>query len=487
MSLGLGLGLGSGSGSGLGVRPRVGLGRPAALRLGLVWLLLLLLLLLAGCAHRARKSVTLYEAGDFAGAAREADAELVSHPKDPGLWQMRIRAALALGDADGIARSYAAYRGHYGADDEGLLRDLAIATLGQALASPSAKLKIAAIEAVASAELHALAEQVAERMGDEDDRVAAAAAIAVLRGFPQAPQVADDMLRSEEPEARRIVVEGIGKKVGALALADLRKAADDPDPRVRRAAIRWLGQLKDKEAPPILERQLKHADEAVRAAAVGALVRIGAGDLAAIAKLALADRSLPVRIAGVEALRAAKLTAELRALAEDPDPLVALEAAIATNDPALATKALERAAASDRWTIRAGAANMAVRSVARTTAMAVAEKLAGDAELGVRLAAARTLASTGERERAIAVFVAALGTDSALSAATDLARLGDERGTKVLEAAVRDAAGSPDQRAAAAAAHRTARQITPGLVAALADANGVVRVEAAAALVALAR
>jgi hypothetical protein len=41
--------------------------------------------------------------------------------------------------------------------------------------------------------------------------------------------------------------------------------------------------------------------------------------------------------------------------------------------------------------------------------------------------------------------------------------------------------------ARAAAAHRAARRITPGLVAALADDSAVVRVEAAAALTMLAR
>jgi HEAT repeat protein len=444
------------------------------------------LLLVLGCAQHAKQSISLYEAGDYAGAARAADAGLASHPKDSALWRMRIRAALALGDADGVASSYAMYRSHYGSDDEGLLRDLAIATLGQALTSPSAKLKIAAIEAVASAELHALADKVAERMGDEDDRVAASAAVAVLRGYPQAPQVASDMLRSEDAEARRIAVDGIGKKVGALALADLRKAVEDPDPRVRRAAIRWLGQLKDKEAPPLLERQLKHSDEGVRAAAVLALARLQAGDLAAIAKQALADRALSVRLAGVEVLRQTKAVAELTALAEDPEPMVALEAAIAATSPALAQKALERAAAAELWTIRAGAANMAVRAVDRAHAEAIARKLAGDPEIGVRLAAARTLASTGARAEAIELFAAALSTDSALSAATDLARFGDARGVKALDAAVRDAAHGPEQRAAAAAAHVTARHVTPGLVAALADANAVVRVEAAAALVALA-
>src|SRR5690606_33996021 len=113
-----------------------------------------------------------------------------------------------------------------------------------------------------------------------------------------------------------------------------------PDPRVRRAAIRWLGELRDAEAPPMLARQLRHPDEGVRVAAVRALARIGAGDLPAIGQQALADRALAVRLAGVEVLRAAKQVAALIALAEDPDPIVALEAAIAAGPPALRAKAL---------------------------------------------------------------------------------------------------------------------------------------------------
>jgi len=448
----------------------------------------LISILAQGCANRAKQSVSLYEAGDYAGAARSADEGLASHPNDNGLWQMRVRAALALGDADGVARSYGTYRGHRDDDDADLLRDLAIATLGQALASPSVKLKIAAIEAVATAELQVLADQVAERMGDDDDRVAAAAAVAVLRGYPQAPQVASQMLRSEDPEARRMAIEGIGKKIGALAVIDLQKlAGNDPDPRVRRAAIRWLGQIKDKEAVDLLVRQMRHTDESVRAAAATALARIGIGDLAGFAQKALADRALAVRLAGIELLVAAKRTDELVKLAEDADPMVAAEAAFAVKRSDLAAKALERAASAEGWSIRAGAANMAVRAIGKSAALVLARRLVTDQEPGVRLAAARVLASAGDRAAAIAVFAEALGTDSALGAAADLAGLGDERGLKALDAMVRDQKQTPDQRAAAAAAHRSAHRVTAGLVAALADPNGVVRVEAATVIVMLAK
>ncbi|HEU0031109.1 MAG TPA: HEAT repeat domain-containing protein [Kofleriaceae bacterium] len=438
----------------------------------------------AGCMNRAGQSVSLYESGDYAGAARAADEGLAAHPKDSGLWQMRVRSALALGDGDGVAKAYAGYRAAAGEDDRELLRDLATATLGQALASPSVKLKLVAIEAVAAAELQALADQVAERMGDDDDRVAAAASAAVLRGYPQAPQVASQMLRSDDPEARRLAVEGVGKKVGKLALVDLQKlAGSDPDARVRVAAIRWLGQLRDKEAVELLGRQLRHTDENVRAAAASALARIKTGDLVGFAGKALADRSLAVRLAGVELLEAANRPDELSKLVEDRDPMVAAEAAIALHRPELAAKALDRAATAEAWTIRAGAANMAVRAIGEDRAVALARKLVADPEVGVRLAAARVLAHGGDREAALAVFTAALTGDSALAAAIDLASLDDRRGAETLDKLVRDRGASADQRAAAASAHRAAHRVTPGLVAALADPSGLVRVEAAAAIV----
>ncbi len=445
----------------------------------------------AACANHARPAVALYERGDYAGAARLVDRALIVHPGDEGLWQMRVRAALAQGDAAGVAAAYAGYRTQLGGDDDpALLRELAIATLGQALASPSVKLKIAAIEAVAAAELQDLAEQVAEQMADDDDRVVAAAAIAVLRGYPDAPQAAGEMLRSEDPEARRIAVDGIGKKVGKLALGDLEKAAADDDPRVRRAAVRWLGELKDRDAAPLLIERLGDADDAVRAAAATALARIGVGDLAELGQRALRDPALGVRLAGITLIVAARRPDLLAALAEDADPVVATEAAIARGAPAgdAAARAIERAAAAPSWTTRAAAANLATRALGTPAALGLARKLAADPAIAVRLAAARVLAHGGDRPAAIAIFVAALGDpEHRLAAAIDLAEQEDPRGVQALDQMVRDPAHGPAARAAAAAGHRAARRVTPGLVAALADGSPVVRVEAAGALAVLSR
>ena len=446
---------------------------------------------LAACASHAQHAIALYESGDYPGAARAADSGLAAHPDDESLWQTRVRAALAQGDGPGVATAYAAYRARLGDDDTALVRDLAVATLGQALTSPSAKLKVAAIEAIAAAELEPLADQVAARLRDDDDRVVAAAASAVLSAEPSAPRAAGDMLRSEEPEARRIALDGIARKLGRHTLGDLEPAVTDPDPRVRRTAVYWLGELKDTDAVGPLTARLRDRDEAVRAAAAAALARIGAGDLLALGKQALRDGSLGVRLAGIALLVAAhrpEATAELTALIDDADPVIATEAAIAAGGGERAARALERCATADAWTIRAGAANLATRAIGAPGALALARRLAGDHELAVRLAAARVLAHGGDAAAATAIFVAALASpEQQVDAAVELTALDDARGPRALDAAVRDPARDAAGRAAAASAHRAAHRITPGLVAALADDSGVVRVEAAAALAMLSR
>jgi len=468
-----------------------------------------LLSLVVACADYAKPSVGFYESGDFANAARAADQGLAQHPDDDALWAMRVRSALALGDPDGVAKAYAAYIGHRGDDDQELLHGLALATLGQALASPSAKLKMSAIETIEHLELQPLADDVAAAMGDNDDRVAATAAIAVLHAYPQAPQVADAMLHSESPEARRIVIAGLARKAGTIVTGELEKAANDPDPRVRRAAIDGLGRLTDKDAVTVLAKRLADADEAVRASAASALAEIGIGDLAAFAKKALADSAVAVRVAGVELLAAAEQRDQLAQLVNDQDAIVALEAVLAIEQlgapmhkregkmvhdfvaphTGLGAAVVQRAIASPKWEVRAGAANMLVRVVGKDAATPIAEQLAKDLDAHVQLAAARVLShDSTARDQAVAVFRAQLGGELATQAAGDLAALdGDPEALATLAKLVRDPQRTAEQRADAAGAHLIARKITPGLVAALADASGVVRVEAASVLAALAK
>src|SRR5262249_33770420 len=126
--------------------------------------------------------------------------------------------------------------------------------------------------------------------------------------------------------------------------------------------------------------------------------------------------------------------------------------------------------------------------VGKEAAHGYAQKLLADTDVRVRVAAARTLAHLGDATAAKPVLTAALSDpDVGVQAAGDLAELGDPTGIDALSAAVRDMSKPPEQRVVAVAAHRTAHRVTPGLVGALADASGLVRIEAAATLGALAK
>jgi HEAT repeat protein len=439
-----------------------------------------------GPSAAARRAQSLYDQGDYQGAARSADADLAAHPGDAALHRVALRARLAGGDARGAVDGYLAWRN--GQDDDRVaLRLLAETTFQQALRSPSNATKVQAIEAIEELEIEALADDVMQRLGDEDDQVQAAAAVAVLHAHPQAPEILAAMLTSDDPAARAIAVRGMAEKIGVHAEDDLRNATRDPDPRVRRAAIGGLAPLDDGETTDVLvQLAQKDPDDGVRAAALHALARGKRGDQRAVASAALGDTSLAVRLAAVDVIAASGDAAAIHGLLANPDPLIAAQAAraAAKTDPAGAAAAIDRALADPAPETRAAALNLAVAALGKPAAAERAARASADAAVPVRLAAARVLASTGHADQAAPIFAAVLASgspDDQIQAAADLARQGDARGVSSLAELARSADSVPRRRAAALA-HLTARRITPGLVTALADPAPEVRVDAARVL-----
>lgn len=462
----------------------------------------LLGLALLGCGPSAavRRAQALYDRGDYAGAAVSADADLARASDDDELWRVRVRAALAQGDAAAIAATYQRYQAaRGGADDHALTADLAMATLRQGLGSPSRDARVAAAGVVEDLMIMSLADAVAALMNDSDDRVSAAAAIAVLRGYPGAAYAATDALSSADPVARRIAVTGIGQKVGALAGDDLRKMAGDPDAGVRAAAIAAIAPLDDAASRAAVDHAVTDAAAAVRAAAVAALARRATEVTAAQAQAALADVDVSVRVAGVE-LAAAHAPDLLPPLLTDAEPTVALAAARvlargahrgAPDAAVVAT--FERAISNPSHAVRAAALSSWEAAFGKPAAAGRARAALTDPAAAVRRAAARLLAYAEPAARADAAEVLhAIAVDPAAGtlagvAAAELAGLGDARGTTLLGTALTRAAQA-DERLRLVTLHQTvARQVTPALVAALADVSGEVRVAAAAALLTLAR
>ena len=107
-------------------------------------------------------------------------------------------------------------------------------------------------------------------LGDPDPSVRAGAAGGLLPDA-QARSVLEEMCRDERPPWRAAALEALTGESGELVAAGL----NDPDPSVRRAAVRALARTQQVAPVNLLVNALRDGDESVRNAAVDALVTIG--------------------------------------------------------------------------------------------------------------------------------------------------------------------------------------------------------------------
>lgn len=447
--------------------PTVWLSAPAA---ALVWLALAL----AGCGGvppEVQRARAHFDARDYEQAHIAARAALARPPGHPEAWRIDIQSLFNLGRADEAVAAYRQRYRVYHDHDRALLSRIALSTLWQGLRVPSAQVQVRAIQAVERHELEKLARDVEARIGDDNDAVAAAAAVALLRSRWGAPEIAGQLLASENPLARAIAVEGIGRKVGERARADLLAALRDRDPRVRRAGVLAVAAMKLPEDTAALGRlAAEDPDPEVRVAALAGLAmgkRAGAADFAMRALDAGEPVMQPmVRLAGVELLGELGERDRLQRIAVDPNlaheaPWLALQALlvqarIAGKSPvdpgALWQRALAHGSWARSWEVRAASARALVpgrRAVADPRqAVSLLEPMLDDQDGRVRVAVALAL--------------------SQLSHQLGLIRLAD---------LCRDP--DPAVREAALAAHADLKLVSIGLVASLADESALIRVQAA--------
>lgn len=400
--------------------------------------------------------------------------------------QADMRAALGSGDARRAVELYGSWRQKRGDDDPDALRMLATTTLWQGLRASSPAIQAQSIQAIERLEIEALSSDVAELVTSEDDLVAAAAAAALLSAHPSAPQVLTDLLKSEDAAARALAVDGIGRKAGEYARDDLVSMLRDPDPRVRRAAIGAVGRFAaGADLDLLASLAAGDKDGSVRARALRALASRSADGRSELARRALADAYRGARMAAIDLLARDGSDAARAALVElagSPDLEISLPAAAALlrgEDTRAAVAVIERALAAPGWTARAAAIN-AAGAAPRADALRIGGRAIVDPRAEVRLAAARLLLHLGNDRRARVELAAALGSSDPLvriDAAIDLVRIGDPRGAPVMDKLARSA--SAEVRRAAVQAHASARRVTPGLVAALADSDATLRLAAA--------
>lgn len=464
--------------------------------------LLAVMLATAACTPPAARAARgLMDQGDYQGAEAAARQGLQAEPDHEELRRLEIEAVLAAGDAERAVSLYQAWYQRRGGHDRELLARLATQTLAQGLRVPSARVRAAAIQAIERLEIIPLARDVADRIEDDEDLVAAAAAIALLRSEPGAARVAGQLLRSDDPAARAVVIAGIARKLGEPTRGDVIAGLSDPHPAVRRAAIQALARmLAPGDAPRLIALAAGDPDPRARAWALRVLARQqGPRDaVLGAARRALADPHPGARLAAVALLERHGDVATLQALAATAEPALAVRAAMALRDrtPGLLGEAIQRGLADPAPDVRQAALNAAHALPAAVAGDLIQPHLA-DPSWGVRLAAARALLYLGETgadpagsaaERARAVLVDALAQapePARAQAARDLlARLGDARGARALVALSK----SPDMavRQAVVRAYVPVRirrapdpALTLAVAAALADPAPLVRILAA--------
>jgi len=452
--------------------------------------------LVGACASAppgARKAQRLLEAGDYAGAERVATAELQRYPRSAPLWRIKMKAAMGRGDSDSAVKLYGewvALRG--GETDTTAVRTLALTTLWRGLRVPSAAIRTKTIQAIERLEVEDLADAVAELMADDEDEVAAAAAVALLKSHPQAPYLAAELAKSDSAKARAIAIAGIGRKIGKLAREDLVRALSDRDAAVRRAAVVAVLRFADsKELDRLVSLAHDDPDGPLRARVIRGLAGKEHAKLFELSQAALFDPFLGARLAAVQLLDKLGGNAardKLNEVARSMDMMVAFRAAVVVrrSGGAPAVELMQQGMASKEWTIRASALNALDKVVSRDRAMTMAIAALGDSQVQVKLSAARLLMRLGNKRRAKSALLAVARGDNlaaAVDASIDLIRLGDGVGIATLQKGAASTDG--DLRRRAIRAHQITRVLTTSLVTSLADERIENRIIAAEILLAL--
>ena len=170
-----------------------------------------------GPAPGARDAHRELARGNFDIAAQKAERTLETHPDDPTAWRVRIRATMGQGDFAKASALYAQWYERRGSHDAKAYKLMSKTVLWQGIRVPAQDIVTETIRIIASHELEAFADDVRDKLGHDSDLIAAAASVALLRSHPAAPQIATELLESEDERARQLVVKGIARKIGKRA------------------------------------------------------------------------------------------------------------------------------------------------------------------------------------------------------------------------------------------------------------------------------
>ena len=325
--------------------------------------------------------------GDHAAAAGIASRALANDPNSSSALRLALEADLMAGGTSNALATYERWLGKRALDDGYALRRIARAVLADAVkgTDPAARHEaLVALMADGDREAAALLQQGA-RSGQFREVSAMAAA-----GDDRALAVLLSQLHST-PGSKTAVIAAIAATGNPAAIPQLLPMLADTMDVNRAAAADALGQLGARQAAAPLKALLNDQFLAVRLKAAGALYRLNdPAGLPVLTEITQSEHA-SIRVAGAREMASnpdLSWQALVRTLTEDPDPVVRLEAArlIAPYDQPLAKRVLDGLLGDANLGIREAAAEVVVDRVA--TDVATIRKLLKTGDSRIRVGAA---------------------------------------------------------------------------------------------------
>jgi HEAT repeat protein len=340
---------------------------------------------------------TALEAGQFANAARAADAILRRRPWDRAALTLRITAMSSAAPLNGLD-AYEQWIAAKHKDDSGLLEPVAIAVLQEIAKGSDPTHRQAALTALATAQVagarEALDAALASRPQSQMD--VAADGDAASRGDTAA--VGRLNAAAANPAGASVDLVRALEQIGSSGEAGLVMLVNGGSPPVRAAAIRALGAMKSDRAPSLLQPFFDGMDPATRIPATIALAQLG--DTRALARVdqMLATNVPQVQLEAAEAWggRPGPWVEVVRPLLDNTDGFIRLDAAraIAPIDPEAAKRTLNTALGDVNPVIRyesAKSIGTLIETQPDLADLPILRQRLRDADRGVRVAVASAL------------------------------------------------------------------------------------------------
>jgi HEAT repeat protein len=311
---------------------------------------------------------------------------------------MRIAAGVAAGGAPAGLDPYERWLQTTGHEDPFLLRPVAIVSLGDLAGSSEARLRFAALGALAAAGDRGARQTLIDAAQAGRGSVEASSALAELGDRGAIARLEAEVAAGGSRDKTAVIV-ALRRTGGPGAASAIAKALTDPAPPSRIAAANAIAEMGARDAIPALKAALNDPDPAVRFMVSAALARLGDPQgnvtMETLAASPLGDMRLFAAEAEAEKNAAGSWTRVAQSLLGDPDPLLRVSAAELLlkkgADPA-AAGVLVKALGDPNPGVRAAAARIVPEAAARgALELSVVRGLLRDPLPDVRLGAARAI------------------------------------------------------------------------------------------------